>query len=114
MLQRAIGNLLSNAIRHTPADGEVTVSLAATDSTGVRIVVANPGLQIEPEHLAKLFDRFYRVDPSRRRSGEGAGLGLSIVKSIVDAHGGTIDVRSSASATEFEINLPRNARSNSP
>jgi two-component system heavy metal sensor histidine kinase CusS len=107
MLQRALGNLLSNAIRHTPSGGTVRVSLAQLNDGTARITVENPGPDIPPEHLPKLFDRFYRVDPSRQRTGEGAGLGLAIVKSIVDAHGGTIGVSSSEGLTTFEITLPQ-------
>jgi two-component system heavy metal sensor histidine kinase CusS len=106
MLQRALGNLLSNAIRHTPAGGTVRVRLGTSDDGGVEIMVENPGTVISPEHLPKLFDRFYRVDPSRQRNGEGAGLGLAIVKSIIDAHGGKIDITSAAGRTTFQIVLP--------
>jgi two-component system heavy metal sensor histidine kinase CusS len=105
MLQRALSNLLSNAIRHTPAGGTVRVELnSASDETC--IVVENPGPEIPPEHLPKLFDRFYRIDPSRQRGDGGVGLGLAIVKSIVNAHGGKIDVSSSGNRTQFLITLP--------
>lgn len=105
MLQRALSNLLSNAIRHTPSGGTVCVTLGrAQDRTTVSVV--NPGRRIPPDELPKIFDRFYRVDPSRQRGGEGAGLGLAIVKSIVDAHGGQISVTSSEQATRFQIILP--------
>jgi len=106
MLQRALGNLLSNAIRHTPAGETVRVELHASDENAVSIVVENPGPEIPPEHLPKLFDRFYRIDPSRHRDGGGSGLGLAIVKSIVQAHGGTINVESTAGRTRFQIHLP--------
>ncbi len=66
----------------------------------------NPGDTIPPEHLPRLFDRFYRVDPSRQRSSGGTGLGLAITKSIVAAHGGTIGAISEAGLTRFEITLP--------
>jgi len=69
-------------------------------------VVENARVEIPPEHLSKLFDRFYRIDPSRQRDGSGAGLGLAIVKSIVDVHGGNIDVASGAGRTGFQITLP--------
>lgn len=105
MLRRALSNLLSNAIRHTAADQTVTVSLNSDEQHAV-IQVANPGPTIAPEHLPHLFDRFYRVDPSRQRNGDGAGLGLAIVKSIVEAHGGEIAVRSSDGVTTFELKLP--------
>ncbi len=105
MLRRALSNLLSNAVRHTPAGQCVEVSLGHGND-GVSIVVQNPGPPIPAEHLPKLFDRFYRTDPSRQRSGDGAGLGLAIVKSIIDAHSGTIVVTSDGGKTRFRINLP--------
>lgn len=105
MLQRALGNLLSNAVRHTAAGETVRVEIDGTPD-GVRIAIENPGPDIPPEHLPKLFDRFYRIDPSRTRNGSGAGLGLAIAKSIVEAHGGTIGVISMAGRTRFTIVLP--------
>ena len=105
MLRRAIGNLLSNAIGHTPPGGRVTVSIA--ESSGVvRLAVENPGDTIPAEHLPRLFDRFYRVDPARQRSSGGAGLGLAITKSIVTAHGGAIAVSSTGGITAFTVTLP--------
>ncbi len=105
MLRRALSNLLSNAVRHTPQNERVTITLRQSENSVV-IVVQNPGTVIPSEHLEKVFDRFYRTDPSRQRSGEGAGLGLAIVKSIIEAHGGNIGVNSDASATKFIISLP--------
>lgn len=105
MLRRALGNLLSNAIRYTPA-GCVRVTLRAVDDGGAVITIENPGPPIPSEHLPRLFDRFYRVDPSRQRGGDGSGLGLAIVKSIIAAHGGTVDVSSTAESTQFQIILP--------
>ncbi len=105
MLRRALGNLLSNSIRHTAPDQTVSVHLAPTAGGGIEIMVENPGA-IPTEHLPRLFDRFYRADPSRQRSGEGAGLGLAIVKSIVEAHGGTIEATSGAGRIRFRIRLP--------
>ena len=104
MLQRAMGNLLSNAIRHTPRGESVRMTLGTTDNGKIVITVENPGLEIPPEHLPKLFDRFYRIDPSRQES--GTGLGLAIVKSIIDAHGGNIIATSSGGLTRFQIILP--------
>lgn len=72
----------------------------------VQVIVENPGTPIAPEHLPRLFDRFYRVDPSRQRKGEGSGIGLAIVKSIVVAHKGTVAVTSNARGTRFVIVLP--------
>lgn len=105
MLRRAINNLLSNAVRHTPAGGEVTVKVQSHASE-ISISIQNTGETIPPEHLPRLFDRFYRADPSRQRFSEGAGLGLAITQSIVHAHGGRIDARSRDGLTEFEIVLP--------
>ena len=106
MLQRAISNLLSNAIRHTPADGTVSITLAP-DEGGAIIAVENPGAGIAPEHLPHLFDRFYRVDPARREgSEENSGLGLAITKSIIEAHGGRVSAASSGGRTRFELRLP--------
>lgn len=106
MLRRALSNLLANAIRHTPKGSGVVV-LLGQESDGVTIAVRNPGIPIPPEHLPRLFDRFYRVDPARQRSGEGAGLGLAIVKSIVEMHRGKVAAKSDESGTEFRIGLPR-------
>jgi two-component system heavy metal sensor histidine kinase CusS len=106
MLQRALGNLLSNAIRHSTAGESVQVELATASDGHVSIVVENTGIEIPAEAIPKLFDRFYRVDPSRQRDGSGAGLGLAIVKSIVNGHGGEIEVVSEAGRTRFRITLP--------
>ncbi len=106
MIRRALSNLLSNAIRYTPEGQAVTVTLAAHSDKTVMVRVQNPGLTINPEHLPKLFDRFYRADPSRQRKGDGAGLGLAIVKSIIDAHGGSIAAKSVGEQMVFEIQLP--------
>jgi two-component system, OmpR family, heavy metal sensor histidine kinase CusS len=107
MLQRALGNLISNAIRHTSPGGTVRVEIAEPNEGRVAIVVENPGTPIPPEHLPRLFDRFYRVDASRQRKGEGAGLGLAIAKSVVDAHGGSIEARSTGGRTRFRITMPK-------
>ena len=105
LLQRALGNLLSNAIRHTPAGETVHVRLSAEDDT-VDVEVHNPGAPIPADDLPKIFGRFFRVDPSRQRRGEGAGLGLAIVKSIVEVHGGTVAVASDETGTRFIVTLP--------
>ncbi|MES2089516.1 MAG: heavy metal sensor histidine kinase [Pseudomonadota bacterium] len=106
MLQRALSNLLSNAIRHTTPGHAVSV-LLHEDDQAIVITVSNPGETIPAEHLAHLFDRFYRVDPSRQRNGDGAGLGLAIVKSIIEAHGGSITASSTDGITAFEVRLVR-------
>ena len=104
MLQRALSNLISNAIRHTRRGGTVSVGLAGEASQAV-ISVDNPG-EIPAQHLPRLFDRFYTGDPARRASGEGAGLGLAITRSIVAAHGGSITASSEAGVTRFRVVLP--------
>ncbi|GAB4175383.1 MAG: heavy metal sensor histidine kinase [Rhodocyclaceae bacterium] len=106
MLRRALSNLLANAIRHTPAGGEIRVRLDAAAGGAVTVAVENTGEPIAPEHLPRLFDRFYRADPSRHHGSDGAGLGLAITRSIVRAHGGEITVASGPDGTCFEIRLP--------
>lgn len=106
MLRRAVGNLLSNAVRHTPEKGKITVRVDNSADSVVVLSVENIGETIAPEHLSRLFDRFYRVDPSRQRFSEGAGLGLAITHSIAHAHGGEVRVRSENGVTAFEIRLP--------
>ncbi len=106
LIRRALSNLLSNAIRHTPAGQAVLVRLSS-DPAFVGLAVSNPGETIAASHLPKLFDRFYRVDPARQRDGDNVGLGLAIVKSIVEAHGGSVSARSAAGITEFRVTVPR-------
>lgn len=105
MLRRALSNLLSNAIRHTPAGESVRVCLKGDDQT-THVAIENPSTRISAEHLPRLFHRFYRIDPARRRQDEGAGLGLAIVKSIIDAHRGSIAVMSGDQGTRFSVSLP--------
>lgn len=109
MLRRAIGNLLSNSIRHVPPGGLISLTTTETEGGQVQIAITNTGETIPPEHLPRLFDRFYRVDASRQHSGDGAGLGLPIVKSIAQAHGGSITVSSEHGLTTFAISLPRHS-----
>lgn len=107
MLRRALSNLLENALRHTPRSGEVRVTLAqAADQ--VRIHVHNTGPAIAPEALGRLFDRFYRGAPARQNEHgqQHAGLGLSITRSIVQAHGGGIHAESAEGGVRFVIRLP--------
>ncbi|TNC00737.1 heavy metal sensor histidine kinase [Pseudomonas jessenii] len=102
LLQRALGNLLANAVRH--ADESTLISLRRRDEPGVCwLQIHNHGPVIAPEHLGKLFDRFYRVDPSRTQPGDSGGLGLAIVQSIMLLHGGQVRVSSDASGTVFEL-----------
>lgn len=107
MLRRALSNLLSNAVKHTPRDGRISIRLTSDSSNAVSIQIENSGEDISPEHIPRLFDRFYRADASRSASDESTGLGLAITKSIVEAHGGHISVGSREGNTVFEIMLPR-------
>jgi two-component system heavy metal sensor histidine kinase CusS len=88
LFQRAISNLLSNAVRHTPAAGRVTVGIATADGGSTSICVRDTGSGIAAEHLPHLFDRFYRADASRSQRTGGFGLGLALVQSIMTLHGG--------------------------
>lgn len=106
MLRRAIGNLLSNALCHTPPGGRITVHVDGSHAAVVKLTVENSGETIAPEHLPRLFDRFYRADSSRQRASDGAGLGLAITRSILRAHGGDAQVRSAQGLTAFELTLP--------
>ncbi|VVO86305.1 Sensor protein CzcS [Pseudomonas fluorescens] len=106
LLQRALGNLLANAVRH--ADVGSVISLRQRDEPGLCwLQVNNYGPAIAPEHLDKLFDRFYRVDPARAEPGDSGGLGLAIVQSIMQLHGGQVRVSSDATGTVFELGFVR-------
>jgi len=105
MLRRALGNLLSNAVRHSSENSVIYLRIQSTPEA-VLIRLENTGEAISSENLARIFDRFYRVDPARQRSSEGSGLGLAITRSIVVAHGGTISVTSMDGVTTFTIALP--------
>lgn len=104
MLRRALANVLSNAIRHTPNDGRIHVRMTA-EHGGTRVEVENDGTPIPGEQMQRLFDRFYRADPSRHHAGEGAGLGLAIARSILRAHAGDIEVRSGQASVCFILTL---------
>ena len=106
MLRRAVSNLLSNALRHTPSGGTVTVQIDERGDNMTHVAVENTGSEIPAEHLPRLFDRFYRVDSSRQRTTESSGLGLAITRSIVLAHGGEADVCSTNGLTRFTLLLP--------
>lgn len=106
MLRRAVNNLLSNALRHTPKGERIKIRVDDSDVSTVVLSVQNTGETITPEHLPRLFDRFYRVHASRQRFGEGAGLGLAITRSIAHAHGGEALAHSEGGITTFEIRLP--------
>jgi len=105
-LYRAVSNLVENAWRYTEAGGSVTLScLKRGDKAEISVADNGPG--IPSESLKKIFERFYRVDRSRSRMSGGVGLGLSIVKAIVEKHGGTVAVESSSHGSTFTLTLPR-------
>jgi len=106
MLRRAMGNLLSNAFGHTPLGGYVRVRIGIDGDQIATIQVENSGETIAPEHLPRLFDRFYRTDPSRKRLADGVGLGLAITRSIIQAHGGFVSVQSADGVTAFDLKVP--------
>lgn len=93
LLRRALSNLVSNALKYTASGGRVLMRVSAADDA-VALSVIDSGVGIAPQHLPKLGDRFYRVDPARADSSEGAGLGLAIVKSIMRMHGGDLRIDS--------------------
>jgi two-component system heavy metal sensor histidine kinase CusS len=93
LFRRAIGNLLANALEHTPPGGQIELRAQASASS-VEVHVQDTGRGVAAEHLPRLFDRFYRVDWARSGEGHGTGLGLALVKSIVELHGGTASIRS--------------------
>jgi signal transduction histidine kinase len=107
-LEQAIQNLAANALRHTPPDGLVELHARRGADGGVTIRVRDTGPGIPPEHLPRVFDRFYKVDASRTETDtpSGSGLGLSIVKAIVERHGGTIDASNAPDGgAVFEIQV---------
>ncbi|MEO1644752.1 MAG: ATP-binding protein [Chloroflexota bacterium] len=109
--QRRIGqvlrNLINNAITHTPPEGDVRVTTDVYPNE-IAVTVTNTGEGIAPEHLPYLFERFYRVDPSRNRATGGAGLGLAIVKNLVEAQGGRVNVNSEqGKGATFSFTIPR-------
>jgi two-component system phosphate regulon sensor histidine kinase PhoR len=105
-LQTVLINLVDNAVRHTPADGEVVLSGHAV-AEGYEVRVTDTGAGIPEEHISRIFERFYRVDPGRGRDSGGTGLGLAIVKHIAEAHGGRVDVRGTPGAgTTFSVFFP--------
>jgi signal transduction histidine kinase len=106
LIRRMILNLLDNAVKYTPAGGEISLSLAR-ENGHAEIVVRDTGIGIPEADQLRVFDRFYRVDKARSRALGGAGLGLSIVRWIVEAHGGKIHIQSAhGDGSAFIVRLP--------
>jgi signal transduction histidine kinase len=105
-LQRVLFNLIQNAIRHTPADGSVTV-MAESNGASVEVEVADTGEGLPPDARERAFEPFYRGGDGAARSGDGTGLGLTICRAIVEAHGGEIWLADSASGARVRFRLPR-------
>jgi two-component system sensor histidine kinase VicK len=104
---RVLSNLILNAIEFTPSGGRVAVTVCRSPGGDVQVEVADTGIGIPAEAMPRLFERFYRVDPSRSREYGGSGLGLAIAREIVEAHGGTIGVESEeGKGSRFRITLP--------
>lgn len=105
-ISQVLGNLLTNALRHTPEGGRVTLSAGAVENA-VEVTVTDTGAGIPPEDLPYIFERFWRGDKSRSRAGGGSGLGLAIAKQLVGLHGGTIRAESApGQGAQFRFTLP--------
>jgi two-component system sensor histidine kinase ResE len=110
-MEQILTNLIDNAIRHTPQQGAVTISLKENER-GAIIAVKDTGQGIPKDDLPFVFERFYKADKARTRGKSGTGLGLAIVKDLVEAHGGQIEVHSKmGEGTTFTIYLPKNIKS---
>jgi two-component system, OmpR family, sensor histidine kinase BaeS len=105
---QVLGNLLDNALRHTPAGGIVTISATTRRTGGVALAVTDTGDGIPAEHLAHVFERFYRVDAGRDRAHGGSGIGLAIAKALVEGHGGQLTATSpgTGQGSTFRVLLP--------
>jgi signal transduction histidine kinase len=106
-LRQILTNLFDNALRHTPGDGRIRLDIQPADG-GATLAVSDTGSGIPADHLPRVFERFYRVDPARSRSHGGTGLGLSIVKHMTEAHGGRVDLTSAVGrGTTVRVFLPQ-------
>ena len=106
-IAQVVGNLLENAITHTPDGGSVTVLAEAADGAAAQVTVADTGAGMSGSDVGRVFERFYRVDRSRARSTGGAGLGLTIARQLVEAHGGSIRAESEVgTGSRFIFELP--------
>jgi two-component system phosphate regulon sensor histidine kinase PhoR len=108
-LRSAFGNLVSNAVRYTPAGGSIDIAWQRTNA-GPQFAVRDTGIGIRPEHISRLTERFYRVDKSRSRETQGTGLGLAIVKHVLLRHAASLAIDSEAGkGTTFTVTFPQNA-----
>ena len=107
-MAQVLGNLLDNALRHTPRGGTVSLTLRQPDPAWVDLDVTDTGQGIAPEHLPHLFERFYRADPARGRERAGSGIGLTISRALVEAHGGGLSAHSPGPGrgATFTVRLP--------
>lgn len=113
-VEQILVNLLSNAVKYSPDGGEIVVSLSDEDNV-VQICVRDSGMGMTPEQTESLFQKFYRTPEAQVRGIKGTGLGLYLVKQLVEAHGGTISVESEQEkGTQFCVNFPRESRAQSP
>lgn len=105
LIERVLRNLIENSLQYTPAGGEILVRLNA-DKQHVTVTVADTGCGINAEHLPHIFDRFYRAEKSRNDLSGHAGIGLAIVKRILDLHHSTVTAHSTPGNTTFTFALP--------
>jgi len=106
-MRQVLFNLLTNALRHTPPDGKITI-FGTLQEHEMKLIIQDNGDGLESEQLLAVFDRFYRTDKSRSRETGGTGLGLAIVKAIIEAHGGQIEAKSAGKGqgSQFIVTLP--------
>ena len=106
-LRSAFSNLIFNAVKYTPANGQIIVSWS-TNREGAHLSVRDTGIGIDPVHIPRLTERFYRADPSRHKDTGGTGLGLAIVKHVLLNHDGNLEIRSRiGEGSEFICHFPR-------
>jgi two-component system heavy metal sensor histidine kinase CusS len=115
LFRRALANVLSNAFQYTPCKGKIAINIDSSSKTSHRITITDTGIGIEPENLSRIFDRFYRTPKARSLYPQGTGLGFSIVKSIMEIHGGSVTVQSKPdSGTMVTLEFPRRGEDNTP